>query len=121
MALNGAAARIIDGEVDLNAENLNSLDMGGNVYAHAGGGLNVGVSAIRGLINNVEIVYAGISSQALTGSATNYLYIDSSGVLVVNTSGFPSYPGTKYFPLATVVCGSATITSITDRRWKFFA
>lgn len=106
----------------LDAAKVNALDMGGNVYQSPNGGLNVRVTAIRGLINNVEIDYAGAATdQALTANLTNYMYLNSSGVLTINTTGFPSYPGTKYFPLAQVLCGAATITSITDKRWKFFA
>ena len=59
--------------------------------------------------------YAGISSTTLTASAVNYLYLDliSSGVLVVNTTGFPS---TAHVRLATVAAGGSTITNITDAR-----
>lgn len=125
MALNGASQRFIDQTTpagDLSAASINSLDMGGNVYASPNGGLNVRVTPILGLINNVEIDYAGAATdQVLTNNTTNYIYLNSSGVLVINTMGFPSYPGTKYFPLATVVASSGAISSITDKRWKFFA
>ena len=41
----------------------------------------------------------------MTASATNYLYLDltNSGILVVNTSGFPP---TAHVRLATVVAGA---------------
>ena len=123
MSLNGASQRFVDQHATkgpLSAENLNSLDMGGNVYASAVGGLKVDVSPIAGLNNATAIDYAGVTEQSLTGGATNYIYINSAGALTINTSGFPSYPGTKYFPLAVVVCGASTITSITDKRWKFY-
>ncbi len=119
----GASTRFVDGETpgsDLNAAHLNTLDQGGNVYQDPAGGCNVDVTAINGLINGVVINYAGVGATALTPSSTNYLYISSAGALVINTTGFPSYPTTKYFPLATVVCGASTITSITDSRWKFY-
>jgi hypothetical protein len=62
--------------------------------------------------------YAGSSSQTMTASATNYLYLDltNSGNLVVNTTGFPT---TAHVRLATVVAAVSTITSITDARVAF--
>jgi hypothetical protein len=59
--------------------------------------------------------YAGSVSQAVTASATNYLYLDltNSGALVVKMSGFPT---TAHVRLATAVAGPTTITSITDAR-----
>lgn len=57
--------------------------------------------------------YAGAASQAMTASNTNYLFLDGSGTLTVNTTGFPT---TVHFRLATVVADTATITSITDSR-----
>jgi hypothetical protein len=62
--------------------------------------------------------YAGSSSQAMTASATNYLYLDltNSGNLVVSTTGFPA---TAHVRLATVVAAVSTITSITDARVAF--
>jgi hypothetical protein len=64
------------------------------------------------------VTYAGISSTAMTASATNYAYLDltASGALTVNTTGFPT---TAHMRLAIVVAGSATITSITDQRVPF--
>jgi hypothetical protein len=62
--------------------------------------------------------YAGSSSQTMTASATNYLYLDltNSGNMVVNTTGFPA---TAHVRLATVVAAVSTITSITDARVAF--
>ena len=61
---------------------------------------------------------AGSASQAMTASATNYVYLDltNAGALVVNTTGFPS---TAHVRLATVVAGASTITSISDARVAF--
>jgi hypothetical protein len=62
--------------------------------------------------------YAGSSSQAVTATATSYLYLDltSSGALTVSTVGFPT---TAHVRLAVVVAGGSTITSITDQRVAF--
>ena len=81
--------------------------------------LNVQVAAGHYLKQDGTIgTYAGLASQAMTASATNYLYLDltNSGALVVNTSGFPT---TAHVRLATVVAGATTITSITDARVAF--
>ena len=55
--------------------------------------LNVQVAAGNYLRQDGTIgTYAGSASQAMTASATNYLYLDltNSGALVVNTTGFPT-------------------------------
>ena len=78
--------------------------------------LNVAIAAGT-FINQAgtATAYAGTASQATTASSTNYLYLTNGGTLTVNTSGFPAGP-TLYCPLAVVVAGSSTITSVTDAR-----
>jgi hypothetical protein len=63
----------------------------------------------------IAITYAGSASQAVTANATNYLYLTNSGTLTVNTTGWPAGP-TLYTPLAIIVAGASTITSVTDAR-----
>jgi hypothetical protein len=78
--------------------------------------LNVAVAAGQFVAQAGTVsTYAGTGSQAMTASATNYVYLTNSGALTVNTSGFPAGP-TLYCPLAVVVAGSSTITSVTDAR-----
>jgi len=49
----------------------------------------------------------------LTASATNYVYADpTTGAVAVNTTGVP----TGDIPLYTIVTGTATVTSYTDKR-----
>jgi len=62
--------------------------------------------------------FAGVSSRAMTISATNYLYLDltNSGTLTVNTTGFPS---TAHIRLAVVIAGAGAILSIADNRVAF--
>ncbi|MDE2467233.1 MAG: hypothetical protein KGL35_00390, partial [Bradyrhizobium sp.] len=67
---------------------------GGNVYSN---GANI-------------IIAAG--TVALTASATNYVQRTAAGIVSVNTTGFTS----GLIPMATVVTGASTITSITDNR-----
>lgn len=61
--------------------------------------------------------YAGVATQAIAASSTQVLYLDltASGALVVAAS----YPATPHVRLATVVAGSASISSITDNRQCF--
>lgn len=116
----GAATRFVDTVDQLSAANLNGLEQGGNVYQDIAGGNNIRITPVTCLISGTSITYAGVGLTALTPSQTNYLYLNSSGNLVINTTGFPA-PSTVHFRLATVVCGASTITSITDSRWKFSA
>lgn len=61
--------------------------------------------------------YAGATSQAMTASTTTYLWLTNSGVLTTGTA-WPA-AGTAIVPLAIVVAGATTITSITDARACF--
>lgn len=58
--------------------------------------------------------YAGSTSVAVTTATTNYVYLTDAGALVVNTTGFPTVD--NCVPLATVIAGATTITSIADSR-----
>lgn len=59
--------------------------------------------------------YAGATSQAVTASATTYVYLTGAGALTLSTSGWPA-AGTPYVPLATVAAGASAITSVADQR-----
>jgi hypothetical protein len=64
--------------------------------------------------------FSGVASQAMTVLAANYLYLDltNSGMLTVNTTGFPS---TAHVRLAKVTAGAGVIASIADERVAFSA
>lgn len=84
------------------------------------GGLEVGVKAGAFLDDtNDKVSYAGSSGNSLTDNATNYLYLDSTGLLVINTTGFPATT-VVHLRLATVVTSAGDITSITDERAVHF-
>lgn len=61
--------------------------------------------------NGANIVIAS-GTVALTASATNYVQRTAAGIVSVNTTGFTA----GLIPMATVVAGASTITSITDGR-----
>jgi hypothetical protein len=62
--------------------------------------------------NDNAIVSVAAGTVTLTGSATNYVEVDSAGVVSVNTTGFTS----GSIPLFEVVTTSGTISSVTDKR-----
>lgn len=64
--------------------------------------------------DGTTVAYGGSTGVTMTASQTNYVYLTDAGVLTVNTTGFPA--STNCVPLAIVVAGSATITSVTDAR-----
>lgn len=82
--------------------------------------LNVSVAAGSFRKSDGTLVsYAGIATQALTASATNYMYLSDAGTLVTNTTGWPAT--TFHVRLATVVVGASTITSVTPARVPWLA
>lgn len=113
------ATRFIDGQTKLDAANLNGLDRGGNVFQSAIGGLKIDVTACRFAKHDpwAVVTYAGATQVAVTANQTNFVYLDTSGVLQISTSAFP---GAAHVPLAEVVCDATGITSIVDRRFLAF-
>lgn len=76
--------------------------------------LNVAVSGgIFGNASGVVAAYTGTPSLAIPASSTQVLYLDNSGTLQV-AAAWPT--GTPHIPLAVVVAGATTITSVTDAR-----
>ena len=83
-------------------------------------GLDVGVKAGAFLNNsNDKVSYAGSSGNTLTDNATNYVYLDNTGTLTINTSGFPATT-VVHLRLATVVASAGDITGIADERAAHF-
>lgn len=76
--------------------------------------LNVAVTAgYYRRASGVLASYAGTASQAITTATTKYLYLTDGGTLTVGSA----WPTAGYYvPLAVVVAGATTITSITDAR-----
>ncbi len=62
--------------------------------------------------------YAGAASVALTASSVNYLYLDDTGTLVVNTSGYPAAPA-LHIRIGRVTTGVSAVTSWIDDRVPF--
>lgn len=77
-----------------------------------GTGLTVGVASGNWSISGIEGYYAGVTNQAVTDNATNYIEMDATGTLSTNTTSFTA----GYLHLATVITSGGTITSIVDKR-----
>lgn len=77
------------------------------------GGVLVDI-AVGKFLNDAGVLvsYAGASDYELTDDATNYVELDYAGTLSHNTTGFT----TGKVPLGQVVCASADISSILDKR-----
>lgn len=81
------------------------------------GGLAVGVKAGSFMrpSDGAQVDYAGSSGNVLSDDATNYLYLDVGGLLVVGTSGFPA-TSVEHVRLAKVVATAGDIVSLEDHR-----
>jgi hypothetical protein len=76
--------------------------------------LNVRVSAGKfRSASGALVTYAGTSSYGITTASTIYVWLTDAGVIASGGS-FPT--GVNIVPLAVVVAGATTITSITDAR-----
>jgi hypothetical protein len=80
--------------------------------------LAVSVAAAYYEIGGAQGQYAGVGSVAVTNNATNYVYLDSAGSLVINTTGFPA--GT-HLRLAQVFTSGGVILNCVDVRPFFTA
>ena len=102
---------------------VNSHYLGGRTWADykasAGAGLTLNLAAGTAYCGNppVPVFYAG-GTLALTASQTNYVYLDPAATCVpaFNITGF----AVGQIPLAKVVTGTSTITTVTDVRTWFF-
>lgn len=74
-------------------------------------GLNVGVYPCEYKIGATDKSFAGVASQALTPSATNYLYLDADQTLKISTS---AWPGTDHFRIAKVTTNGSTVTALVN-------
>lgn len=100
---------------NLEVEVTNARLRPGSVNTSSGGGLFVDVEGFEWELDGTKGVYSGAVAQSVTASATNYIYLDSSGVLQINTSGFPANSVT-HIKLAEVITNTSEVQSILDRR-----
>ena len=102
---------------------VNSHYLGGRTWADykasAGTGLTLNIAAGTAFCGSppARVVYAG-GTLTLTASQTNYVYLDPAATCApaFNITGF----AVGQIPLAKVVTGASTITTVTDVRTWFF-
>lgn len=108
-----------DGPVNANADTLDGMNAIGalcvTLAETPSASLNVSVAAgPYTKADGTTGTYAGTATQAMTASATSNVYLTDAGVLTISTVSFPTTG--NYLPLAVVVAGASTITSVTDAR-----
>lgn len=113
----GVADRAWNVTLDANRAIMEALEpLGGLVVALKevpSASLNVKVAAgSYKKLDGTKGTYAGTASQAITTASTRVLYLDASGTLTMAAA----YPSATHTPLATIVAGATTITSIDDDR-----
>lgn len=82
-----------------------------SLHVTAGAGLNADYEGGQVWIAGAFYTIAA-GTLTLADDATNYVFVDSTGTVTSNTTGFP----TESLPLAIVVTASGAITSVTDQR-----
>ena len=82
------------------------------------GGLDAGVKSGKFWVGTTLVSYAGSTGNALADDkAAIYVYLDSSGTLVVNEyTAWPDMSTTSHVRLAVVETSGGDIVSITDAR-----
>jgi hypothetical protein len=82
------------------------------------GGLDIGVKSGKFWLGNSLVSYAGSSGNTLADDKANiYIYLNSSGTLVINEySSFPDMATTPHIRLAMVTTSNGDIDSIVDCR-----
>jgi len=82
------------------------------------GGLDIGVKSGKFWLGTSLVNYTGSSGNTLADDKANiYIYLNSSGTLVINEySGFPNMATTPHIRLAQVSTSDGDIDSITDCR-----
>jgi len=82
------------------------------------GGLDIGVKAGRFWIDTAMVSYSGSTGNTLADDKDNiYIYLDSSGTLVIDEySAFPDMATTAHVRLAVVATSGGDITSLGDYR-----
>lgn len=76
--------------------------------------LKIDVRGFKYDIGGVRGIFTGALAQSVTNNDTNYVYIDDTGTLQINTTGFAN--NVSYIPLARVVTASGEIVAIYEER-----
>lgn len=85
----------------------------GRVVATPGQSLKIDVPGFKYDIGGLRGSFTTTGGQAVTDDDTNYAYLDDSGALQINTTGFPSV---AHIPLARVVTANGEVCAIHEER-----
>lgn len=77
------------------------------------GDLSIAVLSFHYEINGGKKTYAGSINNSLTNNSWNYVYLNNSGVLTINTTGFPTV---AHLRLAKILTQGGGIVTIDDER-----
>ena len=76
--------------------------------------LKIDVAGFRYDIGGLRGIYVGAVDQSVADDDSNYVYLNESATLQINTTGFPT--DVTYLPLARVVCANGEIVAIHEER-----
>ena len=96
-----------------------SLERANDLRVYQEGDLTVGVRSGRCFVSDTAVSYGGASGVAVASDATTHFWLDGGGVLQSGTAGLPT-DRTAFVPLAEVVAGTSTISSVVDLRGEAF-
>lgn len=85
----------------------------GLVTVTSGQSLKIDISGFLYDIGGLRGAYSGAVSQSVTDDDTSYVYLDSNGSLVINTTGFPTG---SYIRLARVMAANGEIGAIYNEK-----
>lgn len=78
-------------------------------------GLKIGAFALRYSIGGTAYSFAGTATKSLTASVTTSVYLDTTALLKLSTTGWPSGDHVK---LAVVTTDATDVTAVSDRRYE---
>lgn len=106
------AARLQDLNEDLDDIYVYGVDRGRVRTAISGTALRIDIAAFAWRVGGSSGQYVGGTNIVVTNTATNYVEIDSTGTIAINTTGWTAANGR----LATVTCSGGVVTAISI--WK---
>lgn len=106
------AARLQDFNEDIDDIYSNGDDRLRVREAASGTALRIDISAGSARVGTTNVLYAGGTDLVVTNAATNYVEIDSSGTIQINTTGWTD----TYTRLGKVTCAGGVITAI--EQWR---
>lgn len=82
------------------------------------GNLTIAINAFRLEVDGKRVAFGGAQNQAVADDALSYVYIDNTGALVINTTGWPNQ---THIRLGRVTAANGLIIALFDDRILFTA